>query len=269
MGQIHALAVVDAKATLGKNVTIGPFCVVGGDVILGDGVVLHSHVVVTGHTQIGAGTQIWPFASIGTQPQDLKYRGEESRLVIGERCMIREHVTMNPGTAGDRMETIVGDDCLFMMGSHVAHDCVVGNHVILANNATLAGHVTVGNHAIIGGLSAIRQFVRIGAHAMIGGMTGVEADVIPFGTVVGERGHLAGLNLIGLERRGFNRDVIAQLRKLFDLVFSDNGTLAERLEQGEKEYGQHEAAAQILAFIQAKAKGQALTQPKHAVKKAA
>ena len=172
---IHPHAIVDPAARIGASVTIGPFCVVGPDVVLEDGVRLHSHVVVEGRTRIGPGTQIFPFASIGHAPQDLKYHGEPSELIIGANNRIREHVTMNPGTEGGGMVTKVGDNCLFMMASHVAHDCIVGNNVILANNATLGGHVTVGDHAILGGLSAVHQFVRIGAHAMIGGMSGRRA----------------------------------------------------------------------------------------------
>lgn len=249
---IHPSAVVDPGARLGTDVQIGPFCVVGADVELGDRVRLASHVVVTGRTQVGSETVIYPFASIGHAPQDLKYSGEPSRLVIGSRNRIREHVTMNPGTAGGGMETRVGDDCLFMMSSHVAHDCIVGNHVILANNATLAGHVEVGDHAILGGLSAVHQFVRIGAHAMIGGMSGVENDVIPYGLVMGERARLAGLNLVGLERRGFSREDIRTLRALYKFLFQGDGTLAERTETATAEHGDSPAVAQILSFIRAR-----------------
>ncbi|MBU6236059.1 MAG: acyl-ACP--UDP-N-acetylglucosamine O-acyltransferase [Alphaproteobacteria bacterium] len=227
---IHASSVVSPKAKIGAGVSIGPFCVVGDNVSIGDGTVLHSHVVVDGRTTIGANNTIFPFASIGTRPQDLKFHGEESTLIIGDRNMIREHVTMNPGTEGGGMKTVVGSDCLFMMSAHVAHDCIVGNHVILANNATLAGHVTVGDYAILGGLSAVHQFVRIGAHAMIGGMSGVEYDVIPYGLVMGERARLAGLNLVGLERRGFAREDINTLMKGFKELFYGQGTFAQRLQ---------------------------------------
>ena len=184
---IHPTAVIDPAARIGAGVSIGPYCVIGPEVTLKDKVILHSHVVIDGTTEIGEETEIFPFASIGHRPQDKKFFGEKSQLIIGQRNVIREHVTMNPGTDGGGLITRVGNDCLFMASSHVAHDCLVGNHVILANNATLAGHVTVGDFAIIGGLSAIHQFVRIGAHAFIGGMSGVEKDVIPFGTVKGER----------------------------------------------------------------------------------
>ena len=198
MTNIHPTAVVDPKAEIASTALIGPYCVVGPDVRLGESVELLSHVAVAGRTTIGDGTRIFPFASIGHRPQDLKYRGEPSTLDIGKNNQIREHVTMNPGTEGGGMVTRVGNDCLFMASAHVAHDCILGDNVIMANNATLAGHVTVGEFAFLGGLSAVHQFVRIGKHAMIGGMSGVEGDVIPFGTVIGNRAHLNGLNIVGL-----------------------------------------------------------------------
>ncbi len=226
---IHPTAVIADGAKIAANVTIGAYSVIGANVTLADGVILHSHVVVDGNTSIGEATEIFPFASIGHRPQDKKFKGEDSRLIIGARNVIREHVTMNPGTEGGGMITTVGDDCLFMASSHVAHDCQVGNRVILANNATLAGHVTVGDFAIIGGLSAIHQFVRIGTHAFIGGMSAVEKDVIPFGTVKGERASLDGLNLVGLKRMNIERDRIHALRHAFkELFLSSEGTLNER-----------------------------------------
>ncbi len=249
MSNIHATAIIDSKAQLGKDVTVGPFCVIGPDVQLGDGAHLISHVVVDGRTRIGPKTVIYPFASIGHRPQDLKYHGEPSTLEIGANNQIREHVTMNPGTEGGGMVTRVGDNCLFMMGSHVAHDCIVGNNVIMANNATLAGHVIVEDFAIIGGLSAVQQFVRIGAHAMIGGMSGVENDVIPYGLVKGERAHLAGLNLVGLERRGFGRDEIHALRSAYRMLFASEGTMAERLDDVETHYASQKLVASVIDFI--------------------
>jgi UDP-N-acetylglucosamine acyltransferase len=197
MAGIHSTAIVSSKATIGKDVQIGPFCVIGADVVLGDGVVLRSHVVVEGRTRVGPGTEIFPFASIGHCPQDLKYAGEPSELVIGANNTIREYVTMNPGTTGGGMVTTVGDGGLFMVGVHVAHDCRIGDRVIMANNATLAGHVIIEDDAIIGGLAAVHQYVRIGRRAMVGGMSGVEHDVIPFGLVMGDRATLNGLNVIG------------------------------------------------------------------------
>lgn len=247
--KIHPTAIVDPAAKLGQNVEVGPFCLVGANVQLAEGVKLLSHVVVDGHTFIGAGTQVYPFTSLGHRPQDLKFKGEASRLEIGANNQIRENVTMNPGTEGGGMLTKVGDNCLFMVGSHVAHDCMVGNNVILANNATLAGHVTVGDFAIIGGLSAVQQFVRIGAHAMIGGMSGVQADVIPYGTVKGERAHLAGLNIVGLERRGFNRDDIKAIRGAYRALFAEEGTMSERLEEVAALYVENQQVQSLLEFV--------------------
>jgi UDP-N-acetylglucosamine acyltransferase len=249
---IHPSAVVDPKAKIGAGCSIGPFCVIGPDVVMGERNTLHSHVVVDGRTTIGAENHFFPFCSIGTRPQDLKFHGEASTLSIGDRNMIREHVTMNPGTEGGGMKTVVGSDCLFMMSAHVAHDCVVGNHVILANNATLAGHVTVGDHVIVGGLSAVHQFVRIGAHAMIGGMSGVEYDVIPYGLVMGERAKLAGLNLVGLERRGFPREDVSTLMKAFKELFFGEGTFSDRLDKARGAYAGQALIDDVLAFASAK-----------------
>jgi UDP-N-acetylglucosamine acyltransferase len=260
--QIHVTAIVDPQATLGKNVSIGPYSVVGPNVVLGDNVTIKSHVVLDGHTTIGENTEIYPFASIGTAPQDLKFKGEKSTLIIGKNNKIREHVTMNPGTEGDKMSTIVGDNCLFMVGAHVAHDCIVGNNVIMANNATLAGHVEVGDFAIIGGLSAVRQFIRIGAHAMIGGMSGIERNIIPYGQAAGERASLQGLNLIGLKRRGFERDDINTLRSAYRLIFSSEGTLSERLKDAEQRFGENAVVQDIIDFIRTEDK-QGICQPKH------
>lgn len=243
---IHPTAIVDDSATLGSNVRIGPYCIIGPNVTLGDNVRLHSHVCIGGITSIGEGTEIFPFASLGLPPQDLKFKGEESKLVIGKNNVIREYVTMNPGTEGGGLLTQVGDNCLFMVSAHVAHDCMVGNHVILANNATLAGHVHVGDGAIIGGLSAIHQFVRIGRFAIIGGMSGVEKDVIPFGSVLGERADLAGLNLVGLKRRNIDREVIHALRGAYKDLFEDSeGILAERIRLVREKY----TAAEVQELI--------------------
>jgi len=259
---IHPTALVDPAACLGKDVSVGPYCVVGPHVRLGDGVQLISHAVVDGRTTIGPGTVVYPFASLGTKPQDLKYKGETSTLEIGSNNQIREYVTMSPGTEGGGMATRVGDGGLFMMSSHVAHDCIVGNHVILANNATLAGHVTVGDYAIIGGLSAIQQFVRIGAHAMIGGMCGVKSDVIPYGMVMGSEAHLSGLNLVGLERRGFGREDIRALRSAYRMLFAPEGTMVERIEEVANLYKNAEHISSILDFIRAR-DGKPLCQPKN------
>lgn len=258
---IHPTAVVDPAAELGEDVEIGPFCVVGAQVTLGAGVRLLSHVVVEGRTRVGDGTVIYPFASIGHRPQDLKYKGEPSELIVGRNNQIREHVTMNPGTEGGGMVTRVGDNGLFMMGAHVAHDCVLGDSVILANNATLAGHVVVGDFAFFGGLSAVHQFVRVGAHAMIGGMSGVENDVIPFGLVMGDRARLSGLNLVGLERRGFSKEQVRDLRAAYRMLFASEGTFADRVEEVERRYGETVLVADVLGFIRTKS-SRALCQPR-------
>lgn len=250
--QIHPTAIIDNGAVIGNGVHIGPYCTVGGEVTLGDNVVLHSHVAVAGRTRIGEGTQIFPFASIGHAPQDLKFHGEKSELIIGKNNTIREQVTMNPGTEGGGMKTIVGDNGLFMVGVHIAHDCIIGNNVIMANNATLGGHVHVGDHAVIGGLSGVHQFVRIGAHAVIGGTSGVENDVIPYGRVKGERAFLAGLNLIGLERRGFTKDQIKTLQRAFNQLFGDEGTMEQRLETVAQEFAGETAVMEMIKFAREK-----------------
>lgn len=249
MTAIHPTAIVEPGAELAEGVSIGPYCIVGPHVRLGANVALLSHVVVAGRTQIGEGTRIFPFASIGQPPQDLKYAGEPSELIIGRNNTIREHVTMNPGTAGGGMVTRVGSNCLFMVGAHVAHDCQIADSVIMANNATLAGHVSVGEHAILGGLCAIHQFVRIGRHAMIGGMSGVEHDVIPYASVMGDRARLAGLNIIGLKRRKFSRDQIHNLRTAYRLLFAEEGTMGERLLDVSAMYKDDPAVMEIVEFI--------------------
>jgi UDP-N-acetylglucosamine acyltransferase len=259
--EIHPTAIIEPGATLGEGVFVGPYCVVGPDVSLGDGVRLISHAVVAGRTAVGPNSHIYPFASIGHQPQDLKYRGEPSRLEIGANNIIREHVTMNPGTEGGGMCTRIGNNCLFMMSAHVAHDCVVGNHVILANNATLAGHVHIGDYAILGGLSAVHQFARIGCHAMVGGLSGVEQDVIPYGLVLGNRARLAGLNIIGLKRRGFSRAEVATLRKAYRLMFAEEGSMAERLNDVTEMYSGNEAVMDIVEFIRTDS-SRAICQPR-------
>jgi UDP-N-acetylglucosamine acyltransferase len=249
MSLIHPSAVIQPGARLGENVRIGPFCMVGSDVSLGDGCELISHAVVSGRTTIGPRARIFPFASIGHQPQDLKFHGEPSTLTIGSDCVIREGVTMNPGTEGGGMVTTVGDGCTFLANSHVAHDCRVENNVIFSNNVMLAGHCKVGSYAIIGGGAAVHQFCRIGAHAFIGGLSGVENDVIPYGIAIGNRAHLAGLNIVGLKRRGFSREVIHDIRRAYRLLFADEGTLNERVEDVAAEFATHPVVHEILDFI--------------------
>lgn len=246
---IHPSAVVDSRARIGANVRVGPFCVVGPDVEIGDGCELVSHVVVDGHTKIGARTRLFPFASIGHQPQDLKYHGEPSTLVIGEDCLIREGVTINPGTEGGGMETVIGNKCTFLANSHVGHDCHVGSHVVMSNNVMLAGHVTVGDHVIIGGGAAVIQFARIGSHAFVGGLSGLENDLIPYGMALGNRAYLGGLNIIGLQRRGFSREDIHALRRAYRSLFADEGTLLERVEDVATAYPDSPLVTEVLDFI--------------------
>ena len=251
MTEIHPTAIIAEGAEIGKDVIIGPYCIVGSDVKLCDGVKLISHAIVEGITSVGANTRIFPFASIGHQPQDLKYDGEFSRLKIGCNNVIREHVTMNPGTDGGGMLTSVGNNCLFMIGAHVAHDCQIKDHVILVNNATLGGHVMIDEWAIIGGLSAVHQFVRIGRHAMVGGMSGIENDIIPYGSVIGNRARLQGLNVVGLKRRNFDRETIHAMRGAYRLMFAPEGTMAERLEDVAEMMSDIEPVMEIVDFIRA------------------
>ena len=246
---IHPTAIVEPGANIDDGVIIGPYCIVGADVSLGEGVELVSHIVITGRTEIGPRSRAFPFASIGHRPQDLKYRGEPSRLEIGADTVIREHVTVNPGTEGGGMLTRIGDRCLLMVGVHVAHDCLIGDGVIMANNATLGGHVSIDDFAVLGGMSAVHQFVRIGRHAMIGGMSGVENDVIPYGSVMGNRAYLSGLNIVGLKRRSFSRDVIHDLRKAYRLLFAEEGTMAERLDDVAEEFSGVDPVMDIVEFI--------------------
>jgi UDP-N-acetylglucosamine acyltransferase len=258
---IHPTAIVHPKASLGEGVVIGPYCVVGPDVVLEDRVQLMSHVVIDGMTSLGEDSIVFPFASLGLAPQDLKYRGEPSTLKIGARSRIREQVTMNPGTEGGGMVTEVGSDGLYMVGAHVAHDCRLGDHVIMANNATLAGHVSLGDYVVIGGNSAVHQFVRIGPHAMVGGMTGVEHDVIPFGLVMGDRAWLNGLNLVGMERRGFARDEVQAMRTAYRMMFGPEGTLAERIEEVARAFAAYPIVIQVVEFARAKS-SRGLCQPR-------
>jgi UDP-N-acetylglucosamine acyltransferase len=248
---IHASSIVEDGAKLGDGVSIGPFCTVGREVVLGDGVELISHVAVAGRTSIGARTRVFPFASIGHQPQDLKFKGEVSTLDVGADCLIREGVTMNPGTEGGGSKTVVGDKCAFLANSHVGHDCIVGNSVIFSNNVMLAGHCVVGDFVIIGGGAAVIQFARVGAHAFIGGMSGVENDLIPYGMALGNRAYLSGLNIIGLQRRGFPREQIHSLRRAYRLMFAAEGTLVERMDDVASEFKENPVVQEIVAFIRA------------------
>jgi len=245
---IHNSSVIDKKAKIGKNVKVGPFCYIGPDVQISDNTELISNIHIEGNTKIGKGTKIFPFASIGTQPQDLKYKGESNNLVIGDNNTIREHVTINPGTEGGGGKTVVGNNCLFMISSHIAHDCTVGNNVVIANNVPLGGHVTIEDDVVIGGNSAVQQFVRIGKLAMIGGMTGVLKDVIPFGLSFGNRNYLRGINLIGLKRKKYKNAVIMELDEAFKKIFSSK-SLHENLSKINGEYKGNDLVAEVINFI--------------------
>jgi len=241
---------IHPDATIGTKTSIGPYCVIDKHVKIGDNCKIHSHVVIQGNTSIDSNSEIFSFASIGSSPQDLKYKGEKNFLTIGKNNKIREYVTINPGTEGGGGKTSIGDNCLLMVGTHIAHDCVVGDNVIFANNATLAGHVQIQKNAILGGLSAVHQFVRIGEGAMIGGMSGVVSDVIPYGSVVGNRAKLAGLNLIGLKRSNIKTNEIKHLRQLYKLLFfSNEKNFKERLKSISSRFEKFETAKKIIKFL--------------------
>ncbi len=246
---IHRSSEIDKKAKISKNVKIGPFCYVGPGVELSENVELVSNVHIEGNTKVGKGTKIFPFASIGTQPQDLKFKGEENSLTIGENNLIREYVTINPGTEGGGSKTVIGNNCLFMISSHVAHDCIIGNNVIIANNVPLGGHVTIEDSVVIGGNSAVQQFTRIGRLAMIGGMTGVLKDVIPFGLSIGNRNYLQGINIIGLRRHKYDNQKIIGLDKAFKDIFASKN-LHENLSKINGEFKDNELVTEVIKFIE-------------------
>jgi UDP-N-acetylglucosamine acyltransferase len=248
---IHATAIVARGAELGSGVRIGPYCTVGPDVVIEDRAELMSHVVVDGHARIGPDVVLYPFCTVGLAPQDLKYAGQPTRCEIGARTQVREHCTIHRGTVTGKGITRVGSDCLLMAVAHVAHDCTLGDHVIIANNAVMGGHVSIADHAVIGGAAAIHQFVRIGRAAMIGGVSGVEADVIPFGSVIGNRARLAGLNVIGLKRRGFDKAQVQLLHGAFRDLFRRDGVFAQRLAAVRARYGGEALIDEVLAFIDA------------------
>ena len=246
---IHQSAIISETAIIGDNVKIGPFCYVGPEVEIYNNVELKSHVVIEGITSIGEGTVIFPFASIGHAPQDLKYEGEKSRVIIGKNNIIREYVTVQPGTKADNMVTIIGDNGLFMVGVHIGHDCIVGNDVIFANYASLGGHVKVGDFARLGGLAAVLQRVEIGEHAMIGGVSALVRDLIPFGVANGDRAKLEGLNLVGLKRKGFNKQQMLDAVKALDEIFKEEDTLANKVKQVENKYIDNIIVSRIIDFI--------------------
>jgi len=246
---IHNSSVIDKNSKIGDRVKIGPFCYIGPEVELAKGVELVSNVHIEGNTKIGKETKIFPFASLGTQPQDLKYNNEKNSLVIGENNLIREYVTINPGTVGGGSKTLVGNNCLFMISSHIAHDCKIGNNVIIANNVPLGGHVTIEDSVVIGGNSAVQQFTRIGRMAMIGGMTGVLKDVIPFGLSIGNRNYLQGLNLIGLRRKKYENQKIIELDKAYKEIFGSKN-LHENLSKISEEFRNNELVREVIEFIE-------------------
>ena len=245
---IHNSSVIDKKAKISEKVNIGPFCFVGPNVEISDDVELVSNVHIEGNTKIGKGTKIFPFSSIGTQPQDLKFKGEHNSLEIGENNTIREYVTINPGTKGGGGKTVIGNNCLLMISSLVAHDCKIGNDVVIANNVPLGGHVTIEDSVVIGGNSAVQQFTRIGRLAMIGGMTGVLKDVIPFGLSLGNRNYLRGINLIGLKRKKYDNKKILELDSAFKKIFSSKN-LHENLSKINGEYKGNDLVAEVIKFI--------------------
>ena len=248
-------SVIHKDSQIGKNVKIGSFCSIGANVSIDDDCIIHDNVVINGNVEIKNNVEIFPFVSIGSIPQDLKYKGEKTKILINENCKIREFVTINLGTKGGGGITKIGKNCLLMVGTHIAHDCIVGNNIIFANHSTLAGHVIIENNVVVGALSAIHQFSRIGEGAMIGGMSGVTADVIPFSTVMGNRAKLIGLNLVGLKRNDFDKNEINELRKVFRYIFfTKNKTLNDRLLEIKKKKLNLYTVDAILNFLQSKSK---------------
>ncbi len=251
MAMIDPTARIEPGARIGAEVSIGPYCIVGSDVALGDGCRLLAHVHLAGHTAIGARTVIYPFASLGTPPQSVRYKGGPTRLVVGSDCDIRENVTMSTGTEDGGEVTTIGDRCFFMAGSHVGHDCRVGSDVTFANNAVLGGHVSVGDRAFLGGQAAVHQFVRVGEGAMIGGMSGITRDVIPFGFAFGPKAELVGLNVVGLKRRGHGRADLHRLRQCYRALFLGGGEFRDRLAAVAAEHGADPLVGKIVAFLRA------------------
>ncbi len=260
MAKIHPTAFVEKGASLADDVVVGPYCIVGAKAVLHSGVELMSHVVISNETEIGEGSKIYSFASLGAAGQIYQNASEPGRLVIGPRCEIREHVTMNCGSPRENRLTQIGADCMFMVGSHVAHDCTIGANCIFANNATIGGHVKVGEYVFIGGLSAVHQFCQIGEHAIIGGMTGIFGHVIPYGNIFGNRATIEGVNLIGLERRGFSAADIKDLNQAVKRLFhGEDGNFAQRLEALARDYKDNKYVMRIVEFIVSADKRRPLT----------
>ncbi len=251
---IHPSSVIEPGAQIGTGVTIGPFCHIGSQVQIGDHSKLHSRVTMMNRVTLGSHAEIYPGTVLGAPGQDTKYKGEPASLEIGSRALMRENVTMHIASVGGDGVTRVGDDCMFMVNAHVAHDCIVGNHVTMINNAVLGGHVVLGNYVIIGGNSAVHQHTRVGTGAMLGGVSSARADVIPFGMVMGDVGVLRGLNIVGLERRGFTPEQIKTLRKVYRRIFKGEGNFADRFAAVQAEYANDELARVIIDFIAARGK---------------
>ena len=245
---IHKTAIIDPKAKISSNVNIGPYVVIGPKVEINENTTIESHVNISGHTKIGKENKIYPFASIGNDPQDLKFNSENTKLIIGDKNTIREYVTINPGTVGGGEITKIGNNCLFMISSHVAHDCVVGDNVIIANNVPLGGHAIIEDHVVIGGNSAVQQFTRIGKMAMIGGMTGVLHDVIPYGLSTGNRNSLQGLNLIGLRRSNFENKEILALSEAYKEIFATKN-LTENISKLNGSFKDNPLVKEVIEFI--------------------
>ena len=247
---IHPSAIIHPDAKVSDNVKVGPYCVIGKNVKIGKNCRLNSHVVVDGNVKIGDKTQIFSFASIGSDPQDLKFKGEETEIIIGKKCKIREYCTINPGTTGGGGVTKVGDNCLLMVGTHVAHDCLISDNVIFANHSTLAGHVHIERNVVVGALSAIHQFTRIGEGSMIGGMSGITGDVPPFCTAMGNRAKLNGLNVVGLKRNEVSKIEISELRKVYNYIFGSNElTFKERVKEIKTQKSRFYTINKLLDFI--------------------
>ncbi len=246
MNKIHKTAIIENNSVIGSNVTIGPYCVIEDGVKIANNNILHSSVCISGETEIGDGNIFYPFCSIGSVPQDLKYKGEKSKLLIGEKNIFREHSTVNPGTSGDNLITLIGDSSLFMIGAHIAHDCIIGNNVIMANQATLGGHVHVDDLAVLGGLSAVHQFCRIGKLAMIGGLSAVENDVIPYGLALGNRAKITGVNIVGLKRANYSKKTIREYSSIVEKIFT-GGTIES--EKDKIKNSNNELVKELLIFL--------------------
>ena len=249
MSNIHPTSIIHDGCEIDQNVSIGAYSIIGPKVKIGKNSKIHSHVVIDGNTTIGLNNEIYSFSVLGSNPQHLKYQGEKTELLIGNNNVFREHVTVHPGTKVGVQKTIIGDNGFFMVGSHIAHDCLVGNNVVFVNNAVIGGHVEISDFVYLGGQSAVHQYCRIGKHAIIGAGTTVDGDVIPYTSVVGSRGRLSGLNLVGLKRRSFKRDEIKILRQVYRLLFGPEGTFNERLNEVKEVYGKHTTVKEILNFL--------------------